>query len=199
MLERHTLTSASRRLRGVHVALAWAALVAASLVLNATSLPFSVPTVRAHALGHGILNTLPHYDAAQAYDHIGSYTSAALHAYHLILALDVVVLIPLYVGAFAGAIFLGGERVAARTPRVVRALSALPFLGGASNLVEDALVFWLLERWPMRHDAIANLAGCVTATKTLLLTVSVLCAAALWLAIATSVAAFRLGLRRCHV
>jgi hypothetical protein len=199
MSRKPTLTTGSRRLRTFHVALAWVTLIAAYVALNATALPFSIPTVRAHALGRGILNTLPHYDAAQAYDHIASYTSVALRAYHLILVLDVVLLIPLYIAAFAGAILLGGERVFARKPRVARALAALPFIGGACNLVEDALVFWLLERWPIRHDTVANLAGSITLAKTLLLMLSLLCAATLWLSIAASVTAFRLGLRRCHV
>src|SRR5262245_5292057 len=84
------------RPRGEHVALLWLALFGAYALLNFTTLPFSIPALRAQAAGYGILNTLPHYDAATAYAHIASYTPAAVRTYHTILVLDVLLLIPLY-------------------------------------------------------------------------------------------------------
>lgn len=69
-----SIPSAPTRFRGWHVAAFGLALVGVYLLLNATRLPFSVVTLREHAGGHTILNLLPYYDAATAYEHLASYS-----------------------------------------------------------------------------------------------------------------------------
>lgn len=198
-----SIPPAPTRFRGWHAAAFGLALVGVYLLLNATRLPFSILTLREHAGGHTILNLLPYYDAATAYEHLASYSPQAVAVYHAILALDVVVLIPVYVLAFSSALALAGARVLMRTPRprerLYRGLLLMPALAGAMNLLEDGLILFLLQTHPARYGALSGFAGVVTTTKTVLISASALAAAALWTAIAASRVAHRAAWRSCHV
>ena len=108
-------------------------------------------------------------------------------------------LIPVYVLAFSGALARAAARVFSRRPGVLRVLLWLPVLAGVSNLVEDGLVWALLSTYPERHDALAAFAGSVTGVKTSFIAACLLGAAALHLTVGLSRAAFHAGLRSCHI
>lgn len=168
--------------------------------LNSPAVPFSLPAFQMQNGGLEILNVQPFYTAETAYRQISLYTPEAIRIYHQILAFDLLVLIPLYVLFLSSALRHAGTRVLGRRiPRLVDLLPAVPLVAGGLNIVEDALLFVLLRSYPLRLEGLANVAGMITASKTLLLTLSFLSVLVLYALIAWSRATYRLGLRQCHV
>ena len=80
----------------------------------------------------------------------------------------------------------GGAR-----PRTVLPAATLPLLAGLMNYMEDGLVLTLIHRFPARHDGLAALCGICTTTKSLLITLSLLITAGLYLRAAFRSAAIR--------
>jgi hypothetical protein len=169
-------------------------------LLNATHLPFSIPTLQEASGGKTILNVLPYYDASGAYEHIAAYTAKALAIYYRILAIDVLVLIPIYVMFLTTGLLHAGSLVFRRYKRtVLQGIAMMPLVAGGLNLIEDGIVIYLIDTYPRRYETLAAACGYITATKSLLIVASLLAVAAFYLLIGYSRGAFSVGLRKCHI
>jgi hypothetical protein len=153
-------------------------------LLNFTALPFSIPALRQAAGGKTILNVLPYYDAVGAYAHIAAYSPEAVAIYRRILLIDVLALIPVYVLFLTSGLLHAGERVLVSRGRWLPSVLALfPLAAAVLNLVEDGLVVYLIEAYPVRHDLLAAACGLITSTKSLLIATSLLSAVLLYAAL----------------
>lgn len=169
-------------------------------LLNVPVLPFSIPAFQAAAEGKTILNVLPYYDAATAYEHLAAYSAEATRIYYAILGFDVVLLIPAYVLFLTTGLLHAGTRLlSGRSPRLLATIAGLPLLAGGLNLFEDALVVVLLTTFPEELPMLAAACGVLTTTKSLLIVTSLLLVAGGYLAIGTSRLTYALGLRSCFV
>lgn len=169
-------------------------------LLNVTHLPFSIPVFQEAAQGKTILNVLPYYDAATAYEHLAAYSAEAVRIYYAILAFDVVLMIPAYILFLTTALLHAGGRVLrGRLPRGLHAVAWLPAVAGGLNLLEDAIVVVLLNTFPTELPTLAAACGVLTTTKSFLLVTSLLLVAGGYLTIGASRLTYALGLRACHV
>lgn len=154
----------------------------AYVLLNFTHLPFSIPALQEASGGKTILNVLPHYDATVAYEHIASYAQEAVDIYYRILLIDALALIPVYVMFLTTGLLHAGNLVLRnRGQTFLHVLAISPAVAAALNLLEDGIVVYLIESYPLRHETLATVCGFITSTKSLLLTASLLAIAALYL------------------
>jgi hypothetical protein len=169
-------------------------------LLNYTTLPFSIPSLQEASGGKTILNVLPHYDSAVAYEHIQSYSSEAVDIYYRILLIDVLALIPIYVMFLSTSLLHAGLLVLRRRGQLLlHILAVLPLVAAVLNLCEDGIIVYLIEAYPHRHDALATLCGFITTAKSLFIMISLLTAAAFYLLIGYSRVAYLVGLRKCYI
>lgn len=169
-------------------------------LLNYTNLPFSIPSLQEVSGGKTILNVLPHYGAAVAYDYIASYSPKAVDIYDRILLIDVLALIPIYVMFLTVGILHAGSLVLRRSGQsFLRIFAVLPLVAAILNLVEDGIIVYLIEAYPHRYETLATVCGFITSTKSLLIMASLLAVTVFYLLIGYSRVAYSIGLRKCHI
>lgn len=156
---------------GKNLLLAAVIFLFAYLFLNTLHHPVSVLKIKQLSGGYTILNLLPFYNAVIGYEYIESYTSEAVDIYKRILLYDVILLIPAYVVFFILGFSYYGKKVLPDKKRIISIFFILPIIAAILNLIEDGIIWFLLESLPDHFDKLMTIAGFITTFKLLIFAV----------------------------
>ncbi len=135
-------------------------------LFNFSAFPYANPALVAIGCGQGLLDVLPHYDAAQAYHAFECYGVAGRSLYQHYLMVD---------ATFAACYGLCFSLVMSVLVRANRAggsawrwLALLPLAIALADGAENVLLYRLLAAYPQQLPTLAGLAGMATSSKWLL-------------------------------
>lgn len=155
-----------------NVSIAAILLLISYLFLNAIEHPVSIKSIIRLSEGYTILNLLPYYDAAIAYEHLNAYTEEAIQIYQRVLVFDLLLLIPVYVSFFSLGLSYFGRTLIPGKRRIIEVATFLPLIAGVLNIVENAIGFILLESLPNQLLVLATWSGFITTVKSSIISIS---------------------------
>lgn len=170
---------------GKNLAIVGIAFLLSYLFLNVIKHPFSILSIKELTGGYTILNVLPFYNAETAYEFLNAYPKEAIKIYRRILVYDLLILIPVYVSFFSFALIYLGNSLKGRGKDMARIMVFLPLIAGTLNIIEDGIIFVLLNALPTELNTLASLSGIITTTKSILITVCFLSVITIFLIITT--------------
>lgn len=135
-------------------------------VFNYSTLPFSNKALVAAGCGEGVLDVRPYYDAATAYRALLCYGDGGRAIYRRFLLAD---------ASFACCYGLAFSLLLSRLLAASRGFAGrrrsvilLPLFVALADIIENILIFSLLELYPHEVPIIADLAGAATLSKWIL-------------------------------
>lgn len=170
----HMIRTFQKYATGLYVGFSGFLLLLTYLFLNTINHPISIRTIKELSSDHTILNLLPYYDSTLGYEHMMAYTPTAIAIYERILVFDLVLLIPVYVSFFCLGAYYYVPKLVPRWLGMARVLSAAAVVAGFLNIVEDTLVYSLLNALPEQKPTLMNVSGLITFAKSSLISICML-------------------------
>jgi hypothetical protein len=137
---------------------------------------FSIPR-SAHAIHHAlngaeIFDKSPSYTSSEVYSRIASFPSSGIYLYkQFTYTTDVLFPITLFTFLILLSKYLGQR--ARVSKRIQTTLTMLPIVWFGLDMAENAIVFNLLDNFPLRNDLLAGMLGYVTISKFTMLLLSI--------------------------
>jgi hypothetical protein len=136
-------------------------------------LPASAKAVTQSLGGLEIFDRKPSFSSRELYSRISSFPAPGIQLYmRFTYTIDIVFPLTLFAFLFLLGRFVTQQFLNYRT--FVRLLHILPIIWFGTDLVENSIVYYLLNEFPTRHNLLANALGYVTLTKFTFLLLSVL-------------------------
>ncbi|MEO5603277.1 MAG: hypothetical protein ABIR06_20315 [Cyclobacteriaceae bacterium] len=136
-------------------------------------LPASAKSVAKSLGGLEIFDKKPSFSSAEVYSRIGNFPETGIQLYKRFThTIDIIFPLTLLTFLVLLSRFVTQQLFINR--RWIQALHSLPFIWFGSDLLENGVVYYLLDEFPTRHNFLANSLGSITITKFTFLLISVL-------------------------
>jgi hypothetical protein len=136
-------------------------------------LPASAKAVTQSLGGLEIFDRNPSFSSQEVYSRISSFPAPGLQLYmRFTHTIDIVFPLSLFAFLFLLGRFVTQRGLHHRT--LARFVHALPMIWLGTDLLENGIVYYLLDEFPMKHNFLANTLGYITLVKFIFLVLSVL-------------------------
>lgn len=142
------------------------------VITHMFEIPWGSKTVSQLSGGLELFDNRPAFSSAEVYQRLNLFTNQGLIAYkHFTYTIDIIFPLSLFVFLLTFARFVS-QRLAI-PKNLTNVLLWLPFLWFASDLVENAVIFILLSKFPSQSKPLASSLGFITIIKFGLLLLSI--------------------------
>lgn len=143
------------------------------VVTHIFPIPWGSKVVSQQLGGVEIFDKSPVFSSTEVYERISLFPAEGLKAYkRFTYTIDILFPVSFFVFLFAFARFVS-QRITIRK-YLVNVLISLPFFWFAFDLLENAIIFTILAKFPDKHELLASSLGFITVIKFSLLLLSIL-------------------------